>query len=640
MNTAILSWKTRNIMLLLFLVALGIRIPFLFTVPEFRSNELDITLRLLNQGVIPLHNQHAHIGALSNYIFAAAFLIFGKHYWVQRVLILVMGSITVALLYPLGKRLVGASAAFLGSLMLAGSMYHIFELSHMPWSNSMTPFFVICFLLSLLIALEFQKSYWLIFSGFLFGLALQSHPSVITLVPFIICLFLLQGKDKIYFWLKKPAPYLMFVAGLVGYANMIYYNLVSRLGTVSHAFSKTTYSLEENRTVTSYLHNLKGESILLLRLLSGAAEEQYSLHSYFLNPFFLLLAFSLIAGIFFCIRGRKWELPLVLLFPFLIIPIVNRSYEFCKFGRYFGFLIPIMCLLSAYAAIELLNFFRSSKVPVKAAIIIWLIFPACYFGYHYDQLRKTYVELERQDQSFFVFRQVNSFLKSYDKSRTWILIDQFGWKAEKMSAFLETDGWNVAKLMLNEINRSRELAVQSVYVDSSFSNQVYDHLHQKPDLKILAFVSPIALKSFFSNAPVAACKWCAAKGPPRGTIYKELLNNIFYLFELGPAKTAANTSEDFLLNFLSITSSSLPDEKSFSPASINKKIALPVRFRERDVRSSMTQVCSIVFVPVEKMKCRICPENLSSITWDHQHQLRKLPIKRVQNRETLNLPEK
>jgi hypothetical protein len=297
-----------------------------------------------------------------------------------------------------------------------------------------------------------------------------------------------------------------------------------------------------------------------------------------------------------------------------------------------------MCLLSAFAAIELLNFLGSRKMPVKAAIIIWLIFPACYFGYHYDQLHKTYVELQRQDQSFYVFRQVNAFLKSYDKSRTWILIDQSGWKAEKMSAFLETDGWNVAKLMLNDINRSRELTVQSVYVDSAFSNEMYDHLHKKPGVKILALVSPIALKSFFSNAPVAACKWCAAKGPPGGSIYKEFLNNMFYLFELGPARTVSNNSEDYLLNFLSVISSSLPDEKSLSPKSLNVKVTLPVRFRERDVRASMTQVCSIVFVPVEKMKCRICPENLSMMTWDHQHEPRKLPRKQL--RETMNLPKK
>jgi hypothetical protein len=605
------------IIVFLFLVALSLRIPYLFTAPEYKSNELEITLQLLNGERFPLHNHAAHIGALANYIVAAAFVIFGRHFWVPQIVILLMGSFTVALLYPLGKKLIGTSSAILASLMLAGSMYHIFELSHSSWSNSMTPFFTVCFLLSFVTGLQTQKSSWLILSGFLFGLALQTHPSVITLVPFVICAFLVQGKEKLRYWLKRPAPYLMILAVLLGYANMIYFNLIRALETLHHAFHYPGYSLEENPGIQSYFHNLKGEWMLLLRLLSGAAEEQRALINYWQNPVFLLCAIGLFAGIFLCMRRKKWELPLHLTFPILIIPILNKGYEFCKFGRYLGFLIPIVCLLSAYAAVELLAFLRLRKLV--AAALIWLILPATYFGYHYDQLHKTYVELQSQDQSFFTFRQVRSFLESYNKDHTAILIDEASWKGNNLFVFLATDGWNVVKLGVRGNRISNFESAQEVYLDNHFESAIFDKIHNMPGLKILAIVSPRSLKSLFLNAPIAACRGCLAARPAAGPIYHQLLNNVFYLFELGPARVRDNIAEDSLLTVLTEASPFLPDQFSNSRESAKRKILLTVSIKNNEVKLDMDTVCKPAFLILPKQRCRICPENSSSTySWDHQ----------------------
>ena len=155
------------ICIFLFVLAAGIRFWFLFQVPGFlESNELEVTMQLVDGKRFPLFSQHEHIGALANYIVAIAFWILGKHYWVPRLVILILGSLTVSLTYLFGKRLLGRNAAFLGSLFLAASMYHIFNLSHVPWSNNMTPFFTTACLLFFTIALQEQKNSWLILSCF------------------------------------------------------------------------------------------------------------------------------------------------------------------------------------------------------------------------------------------------------------------------------------------------------------------------------------------------------------------------------------------------------------------------------------------------------------------------------------------
>jgi 4-amino-4-deoxy-L-arabinose transferase-like glycosyltransferase len=610
-----------HIVLLLFLIALCFRIPYLFTAPEFKPNELEVTLQLLKGERFPLHNQAAHLGALANYIVAIAFLICGRHFWVPRIVILLMGSFTVALLYPLGKKLIGKSAAILGSLLLAGSMYHIFTLSHLSWSNCMTPFFTVCFLLSFITGLQSQKSSWLVLSGFLLGLALQTHPSVITLVPFVICAFLIQGKEKLRSWLKKPAPYLMILAVLLGYANMIYFNILRTLETFQHAFTYPGYSLEENPGLQTYFHNMNGEWMLLLRLLSGAAEEQKAFLYYWKNPVFLLCTVAFLAGILLCIRRRKWELPLHLAFPISIIPIINKGYEFCKFGRYLGFLMPIACLVSAYAAIELLTFLRSRKLlPAAVTFIIWLILPAMYFAYHYDQLRKTYVALQSQDQSLFTFRQVRSFLQKYDKEHTGLLIDEASWKATSLMVFLETDGWSVSKLGVKGNRRSNFAHNTELYLDTNFQPSVLDKIHNAPDFRIIALVSPLSLKSLFLYAPIAACKGCVSAQPTTGTIYHQVIDNIYYLFELGPVRIRDNPAEDSLLTLLSEASPSLPDQFSDAKKLARQKIVLTTSVKRAEVKSDMEAVCKPAFIDVPEQKCRICPENLSAAySWDHLH---------------------
>jgi Dolichyl-phosphate-mannose-protein mannosyltransferase len=618
-NLVIRFWTDRNIILFLFLIALCFRTPYLLTAPEYKGNELELTLQLLNGQRFPLYNQHQHIGALANYIVAGAFILLGRHYWVPQIVILLMGCLTVALLYPLGKKLIGKSASFLGSLMLAGSMYHIFQLSHLAWSNCMTPFFTLCFLLSFVTGLQFQKPFWLIFSGFLFGLSLQTHPSAITLVPFVICAFLLQGKEKIYYWLHRPAPYLMIVAAALGYANMIYFNIIKHAETIRHALNSPKYSLEENPGIQSYFHNSKGEWTLLLRLLSGAAEEKRSLIYYLQNPIFLVCTIALFTGILFCIRRKKWELPLLLAFPTLIIPVINKGYEFCKFGRYLGFLIPIACLLSAYGVVELCAFLRPRKLfTIAVTSAIWLILFVSYFGYHYDQLRKTYVELQRQDQSFFTFRQMRSLLKGYERHRTEILIDDTSWKENELSIFLESDGWNITKLTRNGSALSNEAKKKEVFLDSSLHLQMYDRLRNRPDLKILAIVSPLSLKSLFMNVPIAACRGCLASRPPDGTIYHQLINNVFYLFELGSEHATYDTAEDSLLTVLSEASRFLPDQPSDLKISKKQKIILPIHIKNNEAKSYIKRICKPAFVNLPEKRCRICPENLNaSITWDH-----------------------
>src|SRR4026208_688961 len=120
----------------LFIFALAIRLPYLFELPDFiEENEFIDTLTLLHGKAFPLINRHSHIGAIANYLYASSFWIFGRHYWVPRTVEVLLASLTIPLLYFLAKRLIGTKGAIVSAWLLAGSLFHIYFISHVPWSN-------------------------------------------------------------------------------------------------------------------------------------------------------------------------------------------------------------------------------------------------------------------------------------------------------------------------------------------------------------------------------------------------------------------------------------------------------------------------------------------------------------------------
>lgn len=613
----------------LFVFALLVRIPYLLTVPGFKSNELEVTMALVRGERFPLYNQHPHIGALANYINASAFWIFGLYYWIPSLIILVMGSLTVALLYPLGKRLLGPASAFLAALMLAGSFYHVFELSHLAWSNSMTPFFVVCFLLSLMIGLQENKSFWLIFSGFLFGLALQTHPSVITLFPAVLCIVLLQGKDRILKWLKKPAPYLAIVAALSGYGNMLYYNLMSRFGSIHGAMTYPTYALEQHPGAFSYIQNTEGAWLLLLRLVSGAAEDQDSLLSYWKNPFLVLCAAGLGAGIILCIKRKKWEMVALLGSPILLIPILNQGYDLCKFGRYLGFLIPIAYLLIAYASVELFRFIRSRSESVGRILPIFgIALTFAFFMHHQNELSKTYIELQRQDQTMHAFQQIRSILlKDYERKTSLILIDSKAWESVRLEVFLETDGWKVTDLQHGSYKNNRSSKwIRLEKIDS----KIQEYWQNAQNSKVVALIAPLTLKTFMKEAPVVSCTGCLAKGPMRGNAMSMILNNIYYAFELGPTPVRFDDHPTPLLRMLQRIAPYLPDKIDLRDRRSIQDVVLPVGIKMSEMRLYLKQVCTPGYVQLPAEKCRICSANIGGTPIDKQNRqwARKKRIKK------------
>ena len=93
----------------LVLLAAWIRWPYLWDIPRFTDEtaEAAIGLRIARGEAFPLTNRDPYIGALWNYLLAAAFAISGPSLYTPRLLIAVLGTLTVIPAYLLGKSLAG-----------------------------------------------------------------------------------------------------------------------------------------------------------------------------------------------------------------------------------------------------------------------------------------------------------------------------------------------------------------------------------------------------------------------------------------------------------------------------------------------------------------------------------------------------
>ncbi|MDD3022823.1 MAG: glycosyltransferase, partial [Syntrophomonadaceae bacterium] len=88
----------------LFLLALAVRLPWLWQVPRYidELKEVKLAYAIYAGQAWPLHNAAHDIGALHNYILAAIFKIFGPSIYWPRLYVAITGALTVALVYQLG----------------------------------------------------------------------------------------------------------------------------------------------------------------------------------------------------------------------------------------------------------------------------------------------------------------------------------------------------------------------------------------------------------------------------------------------------------------------------------------------------------------------------------------------------------
>ena len=330
----------------LVLLALLVRLPYLWDIPRFTDEtaEAEIGLQILRGERFPLTNRDPYIGSLWNWLLAAGFAISGPSLFTPRVLVAVLGALTVVPTYLLGRSLAGVNAGALAGLLLALSPAHIVVNSHIAWSNCLTPLFTTLGLWLAHAAVTRERPRLLVPSGLCLGLGLQTHPVAALLLPGV-AVGVAVARPR---WLLGPWPGLAVLAALLGAANLLAANLWGGFDGLSYGGTvQAGYTGGEILTVPVYVERLRQTLWLLSDSLAGVLAESGPLAGPFEERLGLVLLVATAVGVEALARRRDGLLFFTIVSFLLLLPVVNGRFESSvPKARYVAPLLPL-----CYAAI-------------------------------------------------------------------------------------------------------------------------------------------------------------------------------------------------------------------------------------------------------------------------------------------------
>ena len=354
-------WLEAALIGVLVTAALSLRLPYLWSIPRFTDETREVlqAVEILRGEDPGLVNVDAYIGGFYNWLLAVIFWVTGPSATIPRLVVALAGALTVGATYLLARDLGGRRAGIVGAALLATAGGHILSSGHIAWSHCLTPLFTTigAWLLQRAVCANSTdpptagapRGAWaLMGSGLAFGLALQTHPATLVLLPGAAAYLFWRGRA----WFRTRWPYLAFALFLLAYANVVFYNLttggqsVTSAGEIREHYARGRPLLIDAGT---YLSNHVVHGQMLLRYLAGAVDARAS-GGYVLDPALWLYGALSLGGLIFCARRGRPLLLLLVLSSVILMPYFNeRKYVPISDGRY---LMPVLPL--AFAALGVL----------------------------------------------------------------------------------------------------------------------------------------------------------------------------------------------------------------------------------------------------------------------------------------------
>jgi hypothetical protein len=323
-----------------------VRLPRAQLVPPF-TDETEEVLRALaiaRGESLPLTNVDAYIGAMWSYVLAAAFRLFGESHAVPRWVAIGAGSATVAFTFLLGRRIFGTTAGLVAAALLAANGMHTLVNSHVAWSNCASPLFT-------------TAGLWLLARGSLpgsalvLGLALQTHPSVATILPGAAA-FAIWRQPRLF---ARRSTWLAVLLFGVGYGMVIAYNIGTGFDSLVQARRVSGEYFEGGGLdAFGYASSVAGFWALLGQVIAGAVAPHEHVGPYVSNPAYLP---SLLIGVVAVGWGWYARQPLpafIVLSVALLLPVLNQRWMPNLQARYLMPVTPLVLVAIGGLAVHLL----------------------------------------------------------------------------------------------------------------------------------------------------------------------------------------------------------------------------------------------------------------------------------------------
>ncbi|MCC7371819.1 MAG: glycosyltransferase family 39 protein [Chloroflexi bacterium] len=347
------GWLEALALTALWLLAVGIRAPHLGTIPAIGDDAGMLAHAFeRSQAGLWTGSVASSVGAAHELLLALALAVFGPSPYVPRLVTAMQAALTIPLVYvltrelcrPLGRRrieeafLMPRLAGLVAAGLLATSSAHIVVTSHVARPESFTPLLVIALLYTVERALNTRNGRWLLASGTLFGLALQTSPLVMAILPGLVLAGWWRGRALM---LSHWAAVAM-IGFLGAYAGTITgwlrHGTVNGLGGLGGLAAWMAGERYHGPSGEMYLDSVGTALVSLWRMLAGQLTSRPPAENVLSDPLawpFVLLA--VLGALVLALRGRPL-LPLVAVSCLVVLPYIATDADPLLSGRY---LMPV-----------------------------------------------------------------------------------------------------------------------------------------------------------------------------------------------------------------------------------------------------------------------------------------------------------
>lgn len=463
-----------SIAFLLFLLALLIRIPYLYDVPRFIDEwrEIGLSAQIARGEVWPLHNTSHDIGAFHNYVLAGLFTLFGFNEFIPRLYVAITSAGTVVVTFWIARHWAGKIVATIAALLLTTNSMHIL-VTHMAWSNDTTPFFVSLAVLTSLKAMDQKKkrSLWAL-SGLTWAVALQTHPSVVAALLGVLFYIIRQfGWRALY---RDTSVRFAMIVFLVGYSNMIIHNLIRPLDSVLW-MKRKDYALHQDWSFQGYFMNIAEMGMEWIRSLASAFPDGTGWLHGISSGLMIIFVLGIVDGFrrLSHLRDGTFILAIVIS-SFLVIPILNDQYKFYIWTRYIAYLFPICMIplgISFHAWARERVLFRTRNGSYQAVLVGGFVVSLLLPLHHFYQYAEYYMESGQDNSAEFLAIKT---LETRPEKPALIAVDKQVKQAEAVSKMLRVKGFKSPLVGVdpNEVRTVEALSSEAGNgVDATFYNR-------------------------------------------------------------------------------------------------------------------------------------------------------------------------
>lgn len=374
-----------------------------------------------------------YLGPLYYYMMAIPMAIFWLNPVAAAGMNALIGVLTVALIYYLGRvwfsRMSGLIASFLYAISPVTIIY-----SRSSWNPNSTPFFALLSIFSLYKLHQKGNFLWLILTGFFVGAAMQMHYLAAILIPVVGFIWIyevfLRKSNKLN--IKK-----LFSGTLLGILSFIFIMSPLVWFDLRHDFLNyraLTKLLFEGSAVQAdiFANILKIPSLfsnnLIGRYMAG-------------ENFYLTLLSSLLTVIALVYKYKTTLWPKTILWIWLFVGLLGLSfYQQNIYDHYFGFLNPVPFLLLGSIASYVSGVSSKRKWLINGAVLILLLFLTVVNLQHSPLLNPPHNQLKRtQEIAKFIISQTGNqdfnfalLAKSNYDSAYQFYLEQYGHKPKQV----------------------------------------------------------------------------------------------------------------------------------------------------------------------------------------------------------------